>query len=70
MTIKQLKQELEKYPEDADIIMSKDAEGNDYRFLYLVVLDKYTGKSSDFKFEYGKEELLKNGKDCAILFPE
>lgn len=36
MKVKELKQILETYPDDLEIVLSKDIEGNEFRPLYLV----------------------------------
>lgn len=36
MNIKELKQILDKYDENTEIVLSKDLEGNEFRPLYLI----------------------------------
>jgi hypothetical protein len=36
MKIKELKQILENYPDDLEIVLSKDTEGNEFRPLYPI----------------------------------
>jgi len=70
MKNKELKQILETYPDDLEIVLSKDIEGNEFRPLYLV--EKYGGiprevfgcnkKFWNFEVDYTKEPSL-------VLFP-
>lgn len=71
MKIKELKNILEKYDENLEIVLSKDIEGNEFRPLYLV--EKYESgipqevfgcnqKFWNFEVDYTKEPSL-------VLFP-
>lgn len=71
MKIKELKQILNNYDENLEIVLSKDIEGNEFRPLYLV--EKYNDgipkevfgcnqKFWDFDVDYTKEPSL-------VLFP-
>lgn len=71
MKIKELKTILENYPDDLEIVLSKDIEGNEFRPLYLV--EKYEDGISrevfgcnqkfwNFEVDYTKEPSL-------VLFP-
>jgi hypothetical protein len=70
MKIKELKQILETYPDDLEIVLSKDIEGNEFRPLYLV--EEYDGIPRDTrggqKILWKDYEHLTNEKSL-VLFP-
>lgn len=59
MTVRQLIDTLKDYPEDAQVVLASDPEGNNYHPADAV-LDKYT------MIETGTEAIVK----AVVLFPE
>jgi len=81
MTVKQLKEKLEKLNENDIVIMSKDAEGNGFSPLSDLSEDSYEETTTAYgevgireltpeleKQGYSEED-LNNGKPCVTLWP-
>ena len=83
MKVSELKQLLENYPDDTEIIMSKDSEGNNYSPLSQVAGAIYIPETTWFGDIYSpewsaedacmdeaeREEFKKNAKISLVLWP-
>ena len=71
MKIKDLIEKLAEYPEDYDIILSKDEEGNGYISLYCIEEGYFEGEDfyhiEDLKSEF--DGLIPPKCNCITLFP-
>lgn len=81
MTVKELIEGLKQYPEDSDVLLSSDQEGNHHQYLRGYFADFYTPSDvNDYELELSEidyeddSELLKiqpRGKEkrCVVLCP-
>ncbi len=73
MKVKELMNELKDVDPEREVVLSKDAEGNDYRFLYTLDTDMFFDTKELYVFdeEERKEEHYPT-KDCVkavVLWP-
>lgn len=66
-TVEALKNTLDQYPDDALIVLSMDAEGNDYHLLDGVDPEAEWNTATNFIVE---DEGREKGRPCIILIPE
>jgi hypothetical protein len=78
MTVKELIKILKTMPQNADVVMSSDEEGNSFTLLYDVELNIWDTKKKDMVEEYDQDIATKaispinpkTEKICALLWPE
>lgn len=78
MQIKELIENLKKYPEDAEVILSSDEEGNQFGELWHLELAAWQPKQREIADGYYKNETTKavsvlnpqTDRICVILYPD
>lgn len=68
MTVKQLKILLHEHPDDAIVVISRDAEGNGHSPLSQVYPGKYYPFNTWSGEFYGEDD-VRDGQQCVALFP-
>jgi hypothetical protein len=66
VTVEELKIELEKLPDNAVVIISKDEEGNGFNELFCIEQCLFNGKDV---FEHDDDDVNDELKDAVVLWP-
>jgi hypothetical protein len=69
MTVKELIEELEKYPANTPVVMSKDAEGNGYSPARVVDLVHYETKNTWRGEIYDEKDAPEGAVPAVCLWP-
>lgn len=68
MTVKELREFLAEFPDNALVVMAKDAEGNDYSPLSEAYQGRYVAKNG-WSGEFTSEEEATEGETALVLWP-
>lgn len=75
MTVKELREKLTNLPDDMEVVMSKDEEGNDFKYLYETEVAHTTidGRGIEVMHPDDYEDLDEEDKkltvECFVLWP-
>jgi len=66
---KDFKKLANKIPDDAEVFLSSDAEGNDYHPVVSIDLDLYYINDDDYLDFYTKEDRPDDAKPAVVIWP-
>ncbi len=79
MTVKELKEQLDKFDDNTIVILSRDSEGNSYSPI-LTVEDGMSYRDGEIGITelteedeengYAEEDVMRDGEKCIVLWPK